>query len=272
MATKPLNKNETPATMDDVTDEAQLTEYHENSVATVVSHSTNVGCVDGDVSADDFRLARLQMAYGVGALSEHFNPGALVLGGDNLLAEKGEPIKVIIVQATVYWKEYTSGKKYVAGGPPPQCFRTEAEVIANGGTTKWTENPATGEKTGPTYNKAMNLKLLIQKPAKVICSLFGVEIGGNVYAPAVWDVDKSAYRRVQPVVITAAKFALKTQGLLSGMFEIKTRTEKIGDNLTPVPSIKLIDDRNDSESIAQILELFSADAITEPETLEPLPF
>jgi len=210
---------------------AEMTGAPETGLAT--RGDVAVGAVAGDFSQSDLRMPRLQIAYGVGGLAENFQPGDLVLAQDNLLVHKGEPLQLIVCSAVAYWKEYLSREQF-ASGTRPRTFMTEAEVRTNGGTTTWV-----GDK-GPSFSKAMDLKMLIRKPKDLVCGLFGLTLSGVEYAPAVWSVDKSAYRRVSPVILSAAMFALKAKGLLSGLFELKTQTEKINGNVTVVPSIKLV--------------------------------
>lgn len=206
-----------------------------------------LGVIDGDFTAQDLRLPRLQIAYGVGSLSERFNPGDWVLADDNLLASKNEPLNIVILQIHQYWKEYF--QKYDPQNVP-RSFDHEEEVHAVGGTTKW-ENGV-----GPTFNRAMRLNMLIEQPKDLSCGLFGITIADKQYAIAVWDVDKSAFRRVGPAVLTAAQFSLRKRGMLSGIFQISTRTETINKNPTIVPNIKLAGFNSD-ETIAGIRELFA---------------
>jgi hypothetical protein len=156
---------------------------------------------------------------------------------------------MIVLSARQYWKEYCGAGKYDPNHRPA-TYLTQEEVIAAGGTTRW-ENGI-----GPTFNRAMTLTLLIKQPKDLVCGLFGINIKDNIFAPAVWDVDKSAYRRVAPQVLTAAQFGLRARGLLSGLFQLVTRSEKINGNNTIVPAFKLIG-HNDDEVIATIRELFS---------------
>lgn len=234
-----------PADITDVTDDTR----QESNLATVPTTPFQLGTIAGDTSPGDIRLPRLQLVHGVGSLSEMFHPGDVVLGGDNLLVEKGQPLDMIILSAQQYWKEYCGAGKYDPNHRPA-TYLTQEEVIAAGGTTRW-ENGI-----GPTFNRAMTLTLLIKQPKDLVCGLFGINIQDNVFAPAVWDVDKSAYRRVAPQVLTAAQFGLRARGLLSGMFQLVTKTEKINGNNTIVPAFKLIG-HNDDEAIATIRELFS---------------
>lgn len=253
MATKPQDVLATPSMSDiDGTDDRS------NVPATVDNRTLVLGTVEGDVSSSDIRLPRLQIAYGVGGLAENFHPGDLVLNGEDLLAKRGDVIFIVILSARQYWKEYLNKDQY-ASGDQPRTFQSEQEVHDNGGTTQWVNN------VGPTFNRAMHLKLLIEQPKDIISGLFGIMLGDKTYAPAVWDVDKSAYRRVGPTVLTAARFNLRTRGLLSGVFSLSTRTEKINDNVTPVPVLRL-SGHNSDETIEEITKIFN------PTAAEAAPF
>jgi hypothetical protein len=249
MARKEINANAEEVVTPEVLSEMQDNDAAPESMAlTTALGSLALGTVQGELTASDVRLPRLSIAYGVGGLAENFNPGDLVLAGENLLVKKGEPLTVILVAVTQYWKQYLSSEQYNSG-VRPASYLTEAEVMANGGTTKWVNN------VGPTFNRAMNLKMLIAKPKDVICGLFGIPVGDTEYAPAVMDVDKTAYKRIGPTVLGAASFSLKTRGLLSGKFELSTRSEKVNGNAIIVPTIKL-SGHNTDEEIKQILSAF----------------
>lgn len=240
--------------MDDITDEQD-----NPNLPARVEASGALGVCEGEFAPGDLRLPRLQIVYGVGKLSAEFNPGSLVLGRDTLLVEKGKPLEVIILGTLKYWKEYTSGKTYDPN-KIPRSYKTAAEVTANGGTTDWVGSQ------GPTFSRAMQLKMLIQQPEGVLSSIFdGITIGGKNYAPAVWDVDKQAYKRVGSPVNVAANFSLKNSGLLAGRFEITTKSEVVNKNNTIVPTIKLLPARNTDEEIEQIKALFGAPAPVDPD-------
>lgn len=245
MATRKVNENEATAADFGDTD-TQAT----NLPAPANNSPMHLGAVEGEVNPMDMKLPRLQMAYGVGGLSENFNPGDLVLGGEYLLAKKGEPLRIVLLNVKKYYKQYLTREDYDAG-VIPATYNSESEVLQNGGTTRWING------VGPSFTSAMNLKILIEKPEDLICGLFGIDLGGGkVYAPAVWDVDKSAYARVGPAVLTSINFALRERGMLSGVFEVSSRTDKINGNMTPVPTIRLVDHLSDEE-IEAIKSLFS---------------
>ena len=195
-------------------------------------------------------LPRLQIAYGVGRLSDNFNPGDLVLGDDNFLVKKGEPLEIVILTLEQFWKEYLSNDMYQAG-LIPRVFQHEEEVLAAGGTTRFVQDQK------PSFSKAVTLRLLIKKPEDLECGMFGLELpDGGVYAPAVITLDKAAYRKAGAGLISTCALALQGN-LLAGRFAISTRSEKLGNNMTVVPSIKLLPEKNSAEVQEAIRMLFS---------------
>lgn len=201
----------------------------EETTSVAVRHEMSLGNMDGDVSVSDLRFPRLQIAYGVGGLAENFTPGDLVLDKEHQLASKGKAIRVIILNTLTYWKEYTA----YGTGQLPRTFATEKEANDAGLTTQWKN----GE--GPQCKKAMDIRMLVQKPEGLTCGLFGIEAGGTEWAPAIWSVDKTAYERVNGKITPVASFALKNLGLLYGAWDISTATEKTKTgNVITVPVIK----------------------------------
>ncbi|HUS59449.1 MAG TPA: hypothetical protein VM141_12430 [Planctomycetota bacterium] len=217
--------------------------------AVAARQDLTLGAVTGDASAAGLRLPRLQIAYGVGKLAKEYTPGDLVLGGDNLLVHKKTPLHIIILHVDSYWKEYVSNDLFQSG-VRPRVFQSLDQVRKAGGRTEW----ANGQ--GPDFSPAMDLKMLIQQPEGVICGLFGIAVGDKQYAPAVWSVDKTAYRRIAPLILTCAKFTLAVRGVHSALFELSTDIEDVGGNNTPVPSIKMTRHLKDEE-VAEIAAMFT---------------
>jgi hypothetical protein len=198
--------------------------------------SEGVGEIVGENATKGLKLPRLQLVYGVGNLAKTFSPGDLVYGQDNLLVHKGEPLEVVIFKALEYWKEYMDAEAYNAG-MRPRVFLTEAEVHAAGGITRWPPRGTDGPK--PNFSEAMDLSLLIAKPASVVCGLFGIELEGKEYGAAVWSVDKMTYKRIGPFVKMCRQFSLRKRGLLSGRFVLHTSIEQIKNRVVPLPNLRL---------------------------------
>lgn len=227
-----------------------------SSTAVMTMQSGAVGQLTGAIAPQDIPMPILSIAYGVGALSELFNPGDLVLDKEHLLVHKAQPLNVIIVSADVYWKEYLDQAAFQAGLRPSVC-RTTAEVEALGGTTTYGE-----DGSPPTFKQAMTVKMLIEKPEDVDCYMFSTELLGRKYAPARWYVDKTAFKRrggkgVGVEIVKQAGFALKERGLLAGKWQVTTGFEEMGKNKVIAPSIKLVGQHTDEE-IAEIRKAIGA--------------
>lgn len=211
-----------------------------------------LGAMVGDVSAQDIQYPRLQIAYGVGGLAERsFNPGDVVLDKEHLLVRKDEGLGIIVVATSVYWKEYVSSEQWNAG-VKPRVYPTEEAVLAVGGTTQWVPG-----QPPPTFSRAMDMRLLIEKPKDCACSLFALDLAGQSYAPAQWSVDKTAYRKSAQPIVNALGLALKTRGLLAGRWELRTTMERVSGKPTIVPQMRLIGFNSDT-TIAAIRELLGS--------------
>jgi hypothetical protein len=241
----------TPTDVDpEVENEMNAGASEDGSNLPAVQGSMELGAVQGEMGPDDIILPRLKITYGVGALAENFTPGDIVLADDNCLAHKEEDIDVIFLNVTQYWKEYLSNDDFKAG-IRPRTFMSAAEVHNAGGSTKWING------VGPSFMRAMCLKMLIKKPDDLVCGLFGIPIDGAEYAVAVWDIDKSAYKSAGPVILSASQFSLRERGLLAGKFTMHTHMDKKKTgNIVPIPMIKLAG-YNSDEVIAEIKAVFN---------------
>jgi hypothetical protein len=218
-----------------------------------VRSAMTLGASAGEIDQSDLKIPYLSIAYGVGRLSEKFNPGDLVVGGEHLVAHKTERIRIVILSDVKYFKERLNQTDY-ANGLRPRSFLTKEEVLQNGGTYEWVETE-TG-RVAPTFGPALDMKVLIEKPEEIDESIFGLDIDGKLYAPAYFSVDKSAYTRVGREIQTSKSLSLSQSGVLGGVWELWTESQKINGNNTVVPMIKLVS-RTSQAFRDQVRELFS---------------
>lgn len=203
--------------------------------AVAIRATVALGMVGGDINVQrDIRWPRLNLVHGVGTLAASFSPASWVLDKTDLIAERNVPIEIVVMSAFKYWKEWLSNED-AGNGIMPRRFNVDAEVRAAGGTTQWGPN---GEK--PTFSPAMDLKLLIKKPAGVESSAFGFVLDGSEYAAAIWTVDKTSYGRIGPEILKAAALKLKVTGLLAGKWSLVAKVESRGNKTVTVPAIKLL--------------------------------
>jgi hypothetical protein len=69
-------------------------------------------------------------------------------------------------------------------------------------------------------------------------------------------MDKSAYRRAGESMISYCGFALRG-ALLAGRFTLNTRSEKINNNMTVIPVVKLLNERNEAAVQNEIRSIFA---------------
>ncbi len=248
----------------EVTGSGAETAGESTAVATRDQRGLELGSMGGDVRSSDIRLPRLQIAYGVGKLATTFSQGDLVLDNEHLLVGKTQPLSVVVLSTYTYWKEWLDNDAYNAG-LRARTFETEAQVAGAGGTTKWGAN---GEK--PTFSRAVDLRMFIQKPEKVECGLFGIELDGKLYSPAVFTVDKMAFGKIQPVIQTAATLSLRKRGLVAGVWQLSTSVKVEGNRTKVLPNIKLVGFNTPGFVEALKLVLGTADE-ADPAASEPAP-
>jgi len=276
MALKSANQNSTtPNAVPDAAALAVMDDEEENAVALVNPSTMELGSMSGEYDRVRIRLPYLQISHAMGKL-EAFQKGAVLISPDNLIALPGMPVRLTILSTLLYYKEYVGGTDYDPNYKP-KCFLTAAEVLKAGGTVDWSEekDPLTGKKTPPTYKPAQAAKVIVQQPEGVISGLFGdLVLGGKAYAPCMWNVDKTAADRVLPVLKSDSEFSLKTRGIYSAIYELKTVSQTNFKGMKYfVPSIRLVDYHKEAD-VARIKELFAAvistpiDITSEVETVE----
>lgn len=219
---------------------AEFTDDDTTAMATVQG-SFEVGSYESAGGDDNLQLPRLKVAFGTSkwATEGGFPVGSMVINDSVLIAKMKEKVSVIILSVKEYWKQYVTPVDWDAG-VKPAILLTYEDVVAyvkeHGGRLTW--DNMTGQ--GPSFGKAMNMKMLLQQPEGVEDGMFGITIDGKKYTPVVWDIDKKSAASVGPKVNTAAKFTHRARGIHSGLFHLWTQMEvskKNPGNSTPVPKM-----------------------------------
>jgi hypothetical protein len=242
-----------------------------------------LGGMSGDAMGSvRIQIPRLKIAYGVGGLATDFNQGDLVLqvGGKDgtkyLLCPKGKAggLGVIILSVESYWKQWVSQDDWTAGIRPTE-FATEEEVKANGGITAW--GPYGSNAPKPTHSPAGHIKMLIQKPDDVTAGVFGIVLDGREFCPAVWSIDKGAFKSVGGTIKSDLGFALKEVGSVGATYQLGVAVEmnpKTG-KTSVTPRMRILK-HHTPEVVAELRGLlakvaqYTPDSAAEEEA--PLPF
>jgi len=195
------------------------------SQSVVVRGSTSLDCFAGVPL--EFEQARMKVAYGVGiGVTQNYSTGTLFLQigpkasvrcvrlhvpkmANQKEQEQSSPVVAVIVQARRYWREYRPVydpnlprlREYdaIIGKPdeiPPQA-------LADGLRGDWLSDPRLpARERGPTVAKALDLGMLVRRPAGVDDDVFCLKLGEHFYAPAWFLAEKANYPGINRAIST----------------------------------------------------------------------
>ena len=179
----------------------------------------------GDFDQSDISFPRLQIAQGVGPLSDTHNKGDIVLDGEILIGgPKMDPLEITVVRIAKMFEEDLP----FGGEEVPRIVESKDQVIQLGGTTEWIN----GER--PSW-----------KPVAEALVCIKGDDDGNVwpyshkksnYAFALWKIKGVAYRRAAVPIFTAATMYYR-DGLRNGSFQLTTEKQVFSGNTVFCPKV-----------------------------------
>jgi hypothetical protein len=185
----------------------------------------------------DLVLPRLNIVQKVGDLSVLYPPGTLLLDGTLTLQPAptgdtiGGSIRIVVLNL-----QPTYFAEKVEGGGRGDTFKTEAEVVASGGTLDWNESKRT-EK--PLYQRVSTALLLVEQPTGDNSAMFPHEIEGKKYALALYTMKGVAYTNAARHFKSAKRLGhLREVGYRGGWWTLAAKLEKYGTNYAYRPVIK----------------------------------
>jgi hypothetical protein len=243
---------------------AAMTDGANDTTAVAIPGDDSIGGFTGEAQTGVSLAPYLQINSGRSTKPMAGKAGDFVLDNDHLLVPLGQPLRMIILNANVYWKEYIDAANWSPEVRAKQ-FKTAAEVHASGGTTEWINNVA------PSFKRAIAMKVLIQKPKDIMCMYFVIKLGGQEWAPAKWMLDKSAYERKNgregfghdlskacTFALAARKELPENKRLLAGLWDVTVGSVKVGTHSgIIVPFLKLAG-QNDAAFIKELEDVVGA--------------
>tara|TARA_Y100001963_G_scaffold54728_1_gene76573 strand:- start:7647 stop:8363 length:717 start_codon:yes stop_codon:yes gene_type:complete len=180
----------------------------------------------GEWATEDISFPRLQIAQGVGPLSDDFAKGDVVLEGEHkILSMDDGSIEFTVLRITKTYEENIA----FDSGDLPRVAASREEVISLGGTTEWDSgNP-------PSFKPCADALVCIKgDPSQK--SLYPYNFDGDVYTFAQWKIKGVAYTRAAKPIITAATMYYRA-GLKTGTFLLSTEKEVFNGNTVAVPRV-----------------------------------
>jgi hypothetical protein len=227
---------------DDKIAEAEVVEEKptvETETAVVPAGGNSVDFADDDnVGMDEIILPRLNIVQKVGPLSEEYVSGEVVLNKELVIYEPAKKDKKAeSLQITVLGFRPTQWTERIAGGALGRLCKTEADVVACGGTTdykRWEASAkAAKEDRGeeiPYFQPLATCLVLIQKPEGLEETYFPYDFGGEQYAIAQWSMKGGAFTNGAKVIKTARKIGhLRRGGYVSYEYLLDTKFKAYGE-------------------------------------------
>jgi hypothetical protein len=167
----------------------------------------------GEWDSGDVKFPALKIVQGSGQLSQQFNSGTLILGDEELLPppdlknpKPEHTFRFVPVTLEKQFRENLSQEE-AASGAMPRVVSSLAEVEALGGTTQWI-----GDQK-PSWGPSARILLLVERPENLPGSGtdhpgFVLELGGKLYAPAVYYAAGTSWTNFAKPLFNAALTSL----------------------------------------------------------------
>ncbi len=189
----------------------------------------------GEWNRDDVRLPRVNLVHKTSAmpLISAFGIGSFVLNKEVKIGDGTKPTPVFVLRAV---KDYV--QKLPFGDPEqPAVFKTEAEVLANGGSLKYQDYD-----NGNFFQPRAHIQLVTALPAGASDAdeaLFPYEFDGVSYAMAMLTVASSAYTSVGKEIATLRNNnKVMRKGLWFGRLDLTSEVRTNAKNSWHIPVVK----------------------------------
>ena len=180
----------------------------------------------GDFDASDISFPRLQIAQGVGALSETYKKGTIVLDGETEISDGEKEVEFTVCRIGKMFEENIEWDS----GEIPRIMSTKAEVLEADPEATFVWQDGT-----PASWKAIADALVCIKGDNP--DDFPFEHDGNNYAFALWRIKGTAYKHAAVPIFTAAKMYYR-EGINTGSFRLTTEKVKAGNNFVHAPKLR----------------------------------
>lgn len=229
------------------------------------------GFFDGEVSTNDIKKPFLTVVHPVGKKCKVHTPGTVLVGESVVCpppTKPSEPTGKVRIMFAKVSKIYKQNLKYdpAPGAPRPLIVKTEAEVVAAGGTIHW--KTIDGKRIPPSWIQCLNGVILVRAPETLKDDgQFSIIGGTNTYACALVSFQKTSYPAAQ-TVLTDLSFSLEWDGTRT-FYDLFWAMEDKGLNSVYVAKLIRVRDEKPSDELRAIASKLAGSAtevIEEDET------
>ena len=187
---------------------------------------------DDGFDASDIAFPKLQIAQGVGPLSDLFPKGSVVLDKEMEICKmEAGNVEITVLNIVKTFEENVP----FGGDELPRIARNKEEVLRLNGTTDWSTED--GLKIPPSFKPCADALICIKQPEGVNDEWFPYEFEGVNYTFCTWKIKGMAYS-ASAVPINTAKRMYYRAGLEKGSFLLSTEKRLINGNTVACPRIQ----------------------------------
>lgn len=245
---KSFVKNPNAATSATI-DAPPIPEAAPKPTSTALANYASTSYYEGETTSSDIKTPYLSCVQGVGPKSAIYSPGTVLLGESTIYNAPETPTKptnrlrVLFCRCT---KVYMENLKYDASptAPRPRIYRTQPEVLENGGTLEYRGNIA------PTFIPKLSASVLVRQPDDNNDEQFCFIADDKAYAPAMVSFQKTGYSAAKTFL---TDMSLSLKGDPTGTFyDIFWAKELKGTNWVYVPKLVRVRDEKPTDTIKLI--------------------
>lgn len=200
----------------------------------IAPDANEITLVEGEDGFDssDIAFPKLQIAQGVGPLSDLYPKGSVVLDKEmEIVKMEDGHAEITVLSITKTFEENVP----FGGDELPRIARNKEEVLRLGGTTEWSTED--GLKIPPSFKPCADALICIKQPEGVSDEWFPYEFEGTNYTFCTWKIKGMAYG-ASAVPINTAKRMYYRAGLETGSFLLSTEKRIINGNTVACPRIQ----------------------------------
>jgi hypothetical protein len=215
----------------------KLDEQFKNKKGELITPSADeITMVQGDADdgfdASDIAFPKLQIAQGVGPLSDLYPKGSIVLDKEMEIGKMdGTPVEITVLNIQKTFEENVP----FGGDELPRIAKSKEEVLRLGGTTDWSTED--GQKIPPSFKPCADALICIKQPEGLDDEWFPYEFEGTNYTFCTWKIKGMAYS-ASAVPINTAKRMYYRKGLETGSFMLSTEKRLINGNTVACPKVQ----------------------------------
>ena len=221
MATISFTNTDAP----DVSPAKDLAVVKPAEVAVAPSRNSGGSGIEGEITARDVSLPRLNLVQKTGGLADNYSPGAFILNKEIQICAPKESFTGTALRLKKSYQQ-----KLVYGAPEqPLRANTSEEVRALGGSLIYGHDNY--------WQDVADILMAVKAPKDLKeddLNFFPYEFGGDNYAVAIYTVASSSYTSLAKRIITDGSQLLKA-GLYTGQYSITSDLRRNGANSWWVP-------------------------------------